>query len=168
MNDTSVRRTKLQRIVGLFLTLALVFMALPSKATWQCLDGTPCALECAMQPLGKASHINRVHVFKTDKAVAACSRCLSCPPIQATSTSLRGLQSLCTSSTCVLRVSEHPASVLQSGMEIHVPTLALPPPVSFEFQTTSTVTVAHFFSIEFSPPQRFLRPSVGRAPPVLL
>lgn len=148
-----------RRWIGLLLAMALVVLTLPSHASWQCLDGTRCPLNCPMLRAVPSDH-NTCML----KMSVHCSMCTA--HIAALSQKNRTVH--CTSLPCVLRVAEQPASSLKNGVEIYVPLLAMPPPALFTppFVRISTDVV-------FSPllpfyPQRFLRPNFGRAPPICL
>jgi hypothetical protein len=152
-----------RRLAGWFLTLALLVMALPSSsASWQCLDGTPCPAVCLMKHRAKS-------------AVSSCApdssgkHCQMCPAGAVIRKNTASAPSSCTSSTCVLRISERAASTLQEGVKFFAPLLAMPPPaytvvspLPVEPNALVTAPILCFF------PQRFLRPCLGRAPPVLL
>lgn len=151
--------------VGWLLTLTLLFLTLPSGAAWQCLDGTPCTSNC---PMLQGSHSHNVSCKALTKN--SCSHCSLCTPAAATRVTIsRHAASLsCTSSKCVVKVSEHPASTLQHGLDLPLPLLALPPPAPAHLRS---IVIESTFHITFPIrlcfyPQRFLRPASGRAPPV--
>ena len=153
--------------VGWLLTLTLLFLTLPSGAAWQCLDGTPCPSNCPMLQGSRFPDVSSKSLTKS-----SCSHCSHCT--SAVSTRVTGLRrdiSLsCTSSKCVVRVSEHPASTLQHGLDLPMPLLALPPPAPAHL---AFIILKSSFLITFPIrlcfyPQRFLRPVSGRAPPIFL
>lgn len=153
-----------RRGIGWLLTLALLVLTLPSGASWQCLDGTPCPHDC---PMPHGTQTPSVAVSTTTQA-STCIHCTACPSNAAISLpQTPGKSTNCTTSQCVLRVSEQPVSVVQSGVEIPAPLLALPPPpvVVCPVNVASTSNFTPYLCFY---PQRFLRPFSGRAPPVLL
>ncbi len=150
-----------RRWIGWLLTLAMVVLALPSGASWQCLDGTPCPANC---PMLRASSSRTASC-----ATSSGKHCSLCTPRAAAliTSPHHGSAIACTSPKCVVRVSERPASTLQQGVKFHVPLLALPPPapVQFTFVISETTLLISFPIRLYFYPQRFLRPASGRAPP---
>ena len=150
-----------RRWIGWLLTLAMIVLAMPSGASWQCLDGTPCPANCPM--LRESSSRTASCATPLGKH---CSLCASRTAAVITSP-YHGSALSCTSPKCVVRVSERPASTLQHGVEFHIPLFALPPPspVRFTFAFSETIVQVSFPTRLYFYPQRFLRPASGRAPP---
>jgi len=158
-----------RRWIGWLLTLTLLFLALPSGAAWQCLDGTPCPFNCPM-----LQHSSSDTIACATLAGTPCSRCSHCTPaasyssVTSTKSFTHHSTSLsCTSSKCVVKVSERPASTLQQGIEWHMPLLALPPPPArLPFIVCIAVSPVSFQNRLSFYPQRFLRSASDRAPPI--
>jgi hypothetical protein len=149
-----------QRLTAWLLTLTLLLVALPSGASWQCLDGTPCPPDCPM--LAK----NRTE--KPSCQGTKSSHCEACPTAPVVIPQQQTL-AVCPLSQCVLKVQAQPEVALNDKIVFYFPLLALPPPV-LELTADSvsdTDTVSYHPPLDFYP-QRFLRPCLGRAPPILL
>ena len=163
-----------RRWIGILLTFALLFVALPSGASWQCLDGTPCPDNCPMlsssRPIaGSCANVSGMHCSLCASQAAVCvphrahlvvsghsgrafsERLLSCP-----------------TSHCVLRAAERPASVLQSGVEFPAPLLALPPPSPFVSSLPCLSSSISFTAFSIFHQQHSLSAASGRAPPIVL
>lgn len=153
------------RIVWSWLVvLALLMMTLPSGASWQCLNGTPCPANCPMLRDQKAVKA----LSCVSPATAHCSHCA--PSSLATHVAGRQkLKSVCATPVCVLRYSSHPTSSLTHKQMLTLPLLALPPPAPFPVALVCTEPTSLSVSAPLLfYPQRFLRPTSGRAPPVWL
>lgn len=156
------RRLNNRRGIGWLLTLALLAMGLPSGATWQCLNGTPCPANCPMLRGGAAKRADRSTVQRATES-PRCSHCVA-------EARLPGIAShaptpACSTPGCVLLVHGHTPAALAESQHLLIPLLALPPP--------AVQVVAPPLSRRFSPsvslllnPERFLRPCAGRAPPI--
>lgn len=151
-----------RKLVAWLLTLALLVIALPSGASWQCQDGTPCPSDCKMHHGATPRASDSVVSFEPH-----CSRCPTGSVAALTSIGYEDSNCSCTAPQCLLRVSERPASSLQEGMKFFAQMLTLPLPViidsPFAVETASIATIYLCFY-----PQRFLRPFSGRAPPTIL
>lgn len=158
--DMELRRTQKRRGMGWLLALALLVLAVPSGASWQCLNGTPCPSDCPMLRGIRTS----LPQCAADAAVH-CSRCHPAGPM-ISALSSHG-QVFCTTPQCVLRVNTKPAATLRQKQAVPLPLLALPPPAPVSVLTVAVATISCPTSLPFYP-QRFLRPHFGRAPPVLL
>lgn len=165
-HEYTMRRDTLhnKRWVSGLLAFALLLMAFPAGASWQCVTGTPCPPDCSMLHPASASRLSC--------APASAAHCARCQKAATAVTALvqpsTGKAACCCSSPCVLRTQAKPAATLRSGLRLLLPLLALPPPVAAS--VASTVTAA---KVTYTPPldffpERFLRPHLGRAPPVLL
>ena len=162
INTMASRTQNNRKWLGWLLTIVMIVLALPSGASWQCLDGTACPSGCPMLQDSRS----RMTSCKSPTG----QHCALCAPrITAVVISLHHGDTLsCTTPKCVVRVSERPASTMQHGVEFHVPLLALPPPARFAFVINEPSIPASFpIRLPFFP-QRFLRPASGRAPPVSL
>ena len=151
-----------RRLTAGLLILAFLVMALPSGASWQCMDGKPCDADCKM-PHGATPRAS-------DSVVSFEPHCSHCPTDSVaalTSISYKDSHCSCTTPQCVLRVFEHPASSLQEGMKVFAPMLALSPPaIIVSPVAVETASIATTYLCFY--PQRFLRPFSGRAPPTIL
>ena len=150
-----------RRGMGWALTFAIFVMASASSASWQCLDGTPCAPDCKM--------LHSVVARASACAVPVAPHCSHCPTASVAVQSIAqagGSSCSCTTPHCVLRSTDRPVSSLQDRVDFPSPVAALTPlPVAVTPRATTTFSVVA--PLEFFP-QRFLRPHFGRAPPVLL
>lgn len=163
--NRSTMKTTLQNRRGMSWLLIFVFllMGTTSNGSWQCLDGKPCDIACKMH-LGESIH----PTASSGSELPLCSHCLPATALMRSSASGNSDCS-CSSPQCVLRVSEHPASTLLEGVKFFAPLLALPPPaitIVFPVTVKTTPVVATNYLCFY--PQRFLRPTSGRAPPALL
>jgi hypothetical protein len=158
-------RTDNRKVWSWFLVLALLVMTLPSRASWQCLNGTPCPANCPMLSWG---HKTDTTLNCASSAAAHCAHCTT--GSFASSATGRRLRSVCATPVCILRYSSQPTSSLSTQQMLTLPLLALPPPSSPSPVTIVLVTPVSVFvpaPLLFYP-QRFLRPTSGRAPPVWL
>lgn len=136
-------------------------MTTASGASWQCRNGSPCALGCKM-PHGIA-------LRAPAPALPTEAHCSRCPPASASvqrSPQTSGLTCVCTTPYCVLQISDQPASFLRDRVDITPPVAVLTPQplAAAPLEATAFAVVA---PLELFP-QRFLRLHSGRAPPVLL
>ncbi|HLK60964.1 MAG TPA: hypothetical protein VKU00_30650 [Chthonomonadaceae bacterium] len=150
-----------RRLMGWLLTLSLCVLTLPSGASWQCLNGTPCPLDCPM--LRGASAPGSAICTVAPKG--HCARCQSAPAVP-TLVSISG-KATCSSSPCVLRFQSKPDTALSGKQLLTLPLLAMPPPPVSVLVSVETQVVPASSPLCFLP-QRFLRPFSGRAPPILL
>lgn len=147
-----------QRLIGWLLTFTLLILALPSDASWQCLNGTPCPQNCPL--IGQSAPVSQPGV----QPVAHCAKCHFAPTLAPPP----GRETRCTSSPCILRIHTKPAASLSAKIIHFPPVLALPPPSTpISFFCSETAPVSFPLPFLFYP-QRFLPPYVGRAPPVSL
>jgi hypothetical protein len=155
------------------LMLALLALALPPRASWQCLNGAPCPPDCPMlrgglaavaarcaMPSSAADHCARCAM--TSGAAGHCSRCAAAP---VTSLTAQGVQvGVCATQQCVLRLHAQATASLTHKQIFTLPLLALPPPVYVAVAPVRTF--APFISIRpLSYLRSCLRPPSGRAPP---
>lgn len=143
--------------------IVIFAMTTASGASWQCLDGSRCALGCKM-PHG-------ITALVPTSASPTEAHCLRCPTASDSVQRLPragDLTSVCTAPYCVLRIADQLASSfsLRSRVDITPPNdvLASEPVdvTALEARVYEVVAPLEFF------PQRFLRPHSGRAPPILL
>ena len=148
--------------VCLLVSMALLLVGTASGASWQCLDGKPCPLDCKMQHGGTPNATTSIAT-----APAHCSHCPSgTAPLQITNPLGRsGLA--CTTPQCVIRISDHPTSSLQDQAKFYPLALAMPPPIDQVTSPTVIMVLAPTTYLGFYP-QRFLRPFLGRGPPTTL
>ena len=147
---------------SLLLAFALVIMALPAGASWQCLNGTPCLRGCPMLRVARSASPRHAA-----SASERCSRCQN-PVSSFHAAFTAGAAASVCGSSCVLRAQTRPAAALSDKTTLILPLLALPPPAPrFVFPPAKTAVISMPALILFFP-QRFLRPASGRAPPVCL
>jgi hypothetical protein len=147
---------------GWLLTLALLVMAMPSGAAWQCLSGTPCPNDCPMlhnenAAAGQSDSLSRV----------PASHCSDCPTVPVALTTHKSHETINTTPQCVLRVPFHSTVSLAEKQILTLPMLALPPPFQVMAVPTASVRLSTPTALVFYP-QCFLRPYAGRAPPFRL
>ena len=96
-----MRITPHNRRLAWLLTVALVFMATASGASWRCLNGAPCLTACSMAGShGKAQ--------KPDREVGGgCNRCADSPRIVAEAAASATMSA---GDSCVLKADDRPAS----------------------------------------------------------
>lgn len=152
-----------RRFWGWLLSLALLVMALPSHAIWQCLDGTPCPLTC---PTLRGSNPSAATQHQATPVASNCIRCHSAPV--AIFQVSPETEVICKTTTCVLRAQTQPAATLAGESVIILPLLALPPPCFIFAVVASPSAYIPCTGLLFFLPQRFLRPHPGRAPPSCL
>lgn len=168
----NMKQTSLHNHKGLLwlLCVAFVFMAAPSDAAWQCLDGHPCPPDCAMQKTGGASKPSAAHreCCKPQKSAEAnakgCALCASARPEQA------NIKEGCTSPVCVLRVKAKPDVASPAPLfflfdfdyDVAMLFSLAPPPIIDE------AAIATFCSLRAPPSRLICRLSTPRAPPILL
>lgn len=140
----------------LLAVLTLFAATLPAEASWQCLNGRPCAKSCPMLHPASAA----MSCCASTKAVH-CSHCSGAPKVFAS----HEVVSLCPFAQCVLRVQTKPDASLTGKSVFVLPLLALPPPViGIAPPEEKALAVTFARPLPFYP-QRFLRPHLGRAPP---
>ena len=154
------RRLNNQRLVAWLLMLALLFVALPSGASWQCLNGRLCSQNCPMLAQGVQS--------APTCAASVSFRCAKCLPDVTLAAPTEAI-GRCPQSQCVLRAQSKPDAALTHKIAFSIPLLALPPPPA----QVLTVFADETAQISFPLPllfalQRLRRPYSGRAPPILL
>jgi hypothetical protein len=151
-----------RKLWGWLLALALLVMTLPSGASWQCLNGTPCPANC---PMLKSSTKASVQNCAAPAASAHCSHCSAASPAARVTGNQHRVA--CTTPVCVLRYSSQPTISLTNKQILTLPLLALPPPSPVAAAPVKAASVPVPTTLSFYP-QRFLRPTSGRAPPVWL
>lgn len=151
-----------QRLASLLLAFALCLMAFPSGASWRCVNGTPCLMNCpTLRGVGGAGG------HAAGSAPVSCSHCRGAA-LSAPAATFAGVFAIVCSSHCVLNVNTHPAMALSDKTTLTLPLLALPPPASaVSIFALATASLSSPEDIPFFP-QRSLRPASGRAPPVCL
>jgi hypothetical protein len=143
-----------RRWLAWILTIALLAASVVSNASWQCLDGKLCPSGCPMFRAA-SSHCSA--------CAPKAERCPMCrPPVSLAPAA--GSRVACTSASCVLRISERPAARLQGALQIVPALLPQPPPVVAELEPSAAPVVVPAEQDVF--PERSLRPSSGRSPPV--
>jgi hypothetical protein len=152
-----------KKLVSWLLACAMILLAFPAGATWQCVTGATCPPDCMMLHPASAERLSC-----TPASVSHCSCCQNASAVVIASARHTSIGVACTASQCVLRVQVKPETALRSGLRLPFPLLALPPLVPI--WDTATVTVPGDL---YTPPlaffsERFYRPHLGRAPPVLL
>lgn len=159
-----LRKYDNRRAIGWLLTLALLAMGLPSRATWQCLNGTPCPANCPI--LRGNPPISGMHSsFQTGKKTSQCAHCAVAQPTGAVTSSTKAPG--CSSPRCVLIVRSHATIALAAAQHFIMPLLALPPPVLP--MAASTLAILLPTSTTLLPlPERYLHSCSGRAPPLPL
>lgn len=156
-------RNNHRRWAGWLLTLALLVMAMPSGASWQCLNGTPCPNDCPM--LHKNNEASVQNCSMSSVAAPHCSHCPTAPAVLLPAHKTHG--TTCTTPQCVVRVRPHSTISLADKQILTLPMLALPPPSQVMAVPTASVGLSTPIALVFYP-QRFLRPCAGRAPPFRL
>lgn len=158
----SFRNTDKCRVWGWLLTLALLAMALPSGASWQCLNGTPCPRNCPMLRPGSDA------ARRVPASVFAASHCSHCSSTTASAPLAHSGQCFsCSTPQCVLRVPARPMGSLTAKQIFTMPMLALPPPAPAIVAPVETLPLFTSASPACAP-QHFQRPASGRAPPTRL
>lgn len=134
------------------LTVAFALMALPSGASWQCLDGHACPPDCTMQQArttkrSSASHACCLPQKERGTGSTHCALCSEARPEYAK------VKERCTSSVCVLRIQAKPDVVTPAYSHF-----------LFDFETS--VPFLPFSSVDVCLEERtILSFSESRAPP---
>lgn len=149
-----------QRLIAWLFTLTLLVMTLPSHASWQCINGTPCPPKCPMLTAGDTTERTCLPLPQPH-----CPMCPSETVAKGTSSSA----TLCPTSQCILKIRTQAEATLSEKFTFHSPLQALLPSrhemsdVSLvETETLCCPPLLVFY------PQRFYRLHPARAPPTLL
>ena len=145
------------------LACAMLLLALPARATWQCVTGSTCPQDC-MQ-LHPAAVVPSPCVTEV---VPRCKRCDKATSAVSVSVYQSSTAVACTTSQCVLRIQGKPEAALRDRLQQPFSLLMLPPPVAVAITSTVTVPGDCCTPPIASHSEQLHRPHLGRAPPVLL
>jgi len=157
-----------RRWVAWLLSIAFVLMTLPSRATWQCLDGHACPPDCTMQHMGENAQCSpsphACCLSQSSKGTGGvhCALCSGAGSKNAQ------IKERCTSPVCVLRTISKPdisaAATVHFVFECDKNAILLPLP-SLVIVPEETVFLS--FGTPRAPPNRVIvRLYSPRAPPV--
>jgi hypothetical protein len=152
-----------RKLIGYVLSLLLLAMALPPRASWQCLNGTPCPANC---PMLRSDHV--LTAARCSMSSGAAGHCSRCAPVSSVFPIVRAEHGVvCTSQQCVLRYRAQATGSLASKQILTLPLLALPPPVVVIVAPAEPcvpfVAATPVFHLHC-----FLKPPSDRAPPFRL
>ena len=158
-----------RRWIAFFLSLAVMFMTLPSGASWQCPDGHVCAPDCLMQHGDAPKRGGTPHACcKIQKnAGGGASSCDLCKNSKSKHAQLK---SGCTSNACILRMQAKSdviaTSIFHFNSDSDAPaTLPSFANLNVAIEATRPLT----FSSPRAPPDRLIVSlSSPRAPPIRL
>ena len=148
-----------KRLYAWLFVLTLLMTALPSGASWQCLNGTPCPPHCPQ--LQQASQ-------PTQCRMASMPSCCGTSFALAATGGRSHIAGNCPLSRCVFQMQAKPTAILSPAAQVTLPLMALVPTAQrFPIRPSETVTVPVPPPLVFYQ-QRYLRPYAGRAPPIPL